>query len=57
MDEILTKADIELLLDSIKYSQKNIQESDSPYQYKREKLNHLDEVDRKLRELRDSDEH
>ena len=54
MDRILTEADIELLLTSINYSKKNIEDGDSPYLVKKEKLSHFDEVARKLRELRDS---
>lgn len=50
LDE-LTLSDIELLLESLKYSKMNITHGDAPYELKREKLARIDSVTAKLRAI------
>jgi len=54
MDNELTPEDIDLLLESLKYSKMNVTQGDAPYDLKREKLERIDSVTAKLRTLLDS---
>jgi hypothetical protein len=53
MDEILTKEDLTLILESLIYSKKNVSESkDSTYEIRKEKLEQIDSVAAKIRKLK-----
>jgi hypothetical protein len=56
MSEKLTESDIAIILESFKYSKKNIRESqDSPYKIKQENLQRIENVEKKLRTMRNED--
>jgi vacuolar-type H+-ATPase subunit I/STV1 len=51
----LTSADIEVLLESLKFSIPNVSDAPrTPYAVRRENLNRLEEVQQKLQKLRDT---
>ena len=55
MNEELTKADIALIIESFKYSKLNIENGSAPDKIKNAKRKQIEEVEKKLREIRDTD--
>jgi hypothetical protein len=53
MNEEITKSDLDLILESLEYSKRNVRESpDSPPEIKKEKLEQIDLVASKIRKLK-----
>ena len=52
MDTELTYDDCELLIESLRYSKRNVSEGkDSPYELKQRKIEHIENVASKIRSL------